>query len=170
MTTPHPPTDHSAEAYRLAELDPERRNLGDVATAMVNGTRMIVQRTTAKQTSYAGGETLWATPQPVAGSRREVTSSWLIDARPLLVIDPYAETPDPLLDQLADEFCLARWDHQGVDTECDPLTRSSMREAARLVLSPPLAEPGLLAVVEAGGTRLGRTTLCQLEPGIEADQ
>ncbi len=162
------PLSPSEQAYADTRADPERRELGDVATAVVNGKRMIVQRTTAKQLSHAGGETVWVTPRPVAGSRREVTSSWLIDARPLLVLDPYSPDgqPDPQLAALASAFCHARWDHTGNGDECDPLTFSALETAARAVLDPPLAEPGLLAVVEAASDRsAARVRWCQLEQG-----
>ncbi len=158
MTNPDPATNPDPRAH------PERPDLGDIATAVVNGKRMIVQRTTAKQVDHAGGETVWATPEPVAGSRREVTSSWLVDARPLLVLDLADHT---LTDRLADAFCAARWDHRPGSDECDPLTRDAMRAGVELVLRPPLAEPGLLGVVDAsidpGGLRF---RWCQLEKGI----
>lgn len=71
------------------------------------------------------------------------------DARPLVVIDPEDREQTA---RLADLFCEARWCHvKGGDTDdCDPLTRSSMREALAAYIAPtkPAEPTGLGAVVE----------------------
>ena len=71
------------------------------------------------------------------------------DVRPLVVLD--LEDREQTA-RLADLFCEARWCHtkSGDSDECDPLTRSAMREALAAFVKPPKpAEPtGLGAVVE----------------------
>lgn len=85
------------------------------------------------------------------------------DARPLVVIDPEDREQTA---RLADLFCEARWCHTaaGDSDECDPLTRSAMREALAAFANPTPPKPpeptGLGAVVEdASGHRWVRAGL-----------
>ena len=65
--------------------------------------------------------------------------------RPLVVIDPEDRVETS---RLADLFCDARWDHTPGSEECDPLTRTAMREALANYVQPKPSEPtGLGAVV-----------------------
>jgi hypothetical protein len=52
----------------------------------------------------------------------------------MVIIDP---ENDKHVNRLADAFCSARWSHMPASDECDPLTRSSMREALRSLIAPP---------------------------------
>lgn len=80
------------------------------------------------------------------GALTNATDRFIIDARPLVVLDP---EDDEQVRKLADAFCTERWDHSTGSDECDPLTFASMQAALRSFVAPPKPEePGLGGMVE----------------------
>lgn len=120
----------------MSDFDP-----GDVRLATVNGERMLVLR---GRGIFEGN---WYTQGPVAGSRLSVTDSWLLDPRPLVVIDPESrDGAGRLLDLL---WSSGGWGTDGTRSELIDNFQTALREFANPTPPKPDEPKGLGAVVEA---------------------
>lgn len=116
---------------------------GDVAVASYDGEVKVYLR--QRKGAFAGATDRWMSSDGTV-SKAFGLADW---HRLLVVIDP--EDAEQV-NRLADAFCAARWSHMPGSDECDPLTRSAMREALSEYLRPTPPRPdepqGLGAVVE----------------------